>query len=377
MAAGSDQRIEVLHVVGGTTHLGGVMAFVNNITTPQPGVSHFIWKHRECRPPANASATWTCEGAARQTDVSMLSDLVGAARDLPRLLSWLRRHPKAILYAHSRMGLAATALTTRLKPGPVLMHMHARARRPALYRRIWRMSRATVLFNSRQTCRHYGHDPQVAHVVTPSIPWPGVPATEPSEKTDAPRFVAASLFVPGKNVHIIVNAFKRLSERSAAVLCLFGSRPELAPPDYGESLARSAGQNPAIRMMGWNAAWTGQLTSRDIFVHAAQEEGFGMAMLEAFARGCRLVVPTDTFLDELPSPLDTLGIERARSSDETALAEAMRRAQATPVPPGGFWQVRTQVSSCFSIETSSVLLGRIYRSLQTDRTGEDRGFQSR
>ena len=106
--------IEVLHVVGGTSHLGGVMAFVaRQASSPIPGIRQSIWKHRAFVSPADSDANWVREGVAARTDVSILHDLIGGMREVPRLVSWKRRHDKAVLYAHSRMGIVSAALSCR------------------------------------------------------------------------------------------------------------------------------------------------------------------------------------------------------------------------------------------------------------------------
>jgi glycosyltransferase involved in cell wall biosynthesis len=312
MAEGPDQSIEVLHVIG-ESHLGGVMTFVKNITQPQhPGVKHYIWKHRDYHPPADSSATWICEGAAKRTDVSVLSDLIGAARDVPPLLSWTRHHPGAILSAHSRMGLLAAAMVSRIRKAPLLMHMHARARRARLYRRLWELTRAQVVFNSAQTSRHYACDPALSLVIMPSITWPPRPDPAPRTGSKRFRFVAAGAFVPCKNLRVIIDAFTQLGDGALdADLRLFGFSPEFANSDYQQSVVERARKNAAIQVLNWDSTWMQQVTPGDIFVHAGYEESFGIVILEAFALGCRLVVPPNTFLDDLPAPLQALGIERA------------------------------------------------------------------
>ena len=61
--------IEVLHVIGGSSSLGGVMSFVRSLTEGDTsGVKHFIWKSREFQAPQGTCAQWVCEGRAKVTD---------------------------------------------------------------------------------------------------------------------------------------------------------------------------------------------------------------------------------------------------------------------------------------------------------------------
>jgi glycosyltransferase involved in cell wall biosynthesis len=363
MAEAAGQPIEVLHVVGGISHMGGVMTFVKSITTPpQHGVTHYIWKHRDCRPPANSPVIWACEGAGRRTDVSLPSDMLGAACNVPGLVSWMRRHPNAILYAHSRMGMISAALASRIRKAPLLMHVHAKARRPTMYRRMWQSARAKVIFNSRQTCLHYGYDPAQSSILMPSILWPKEPDVAGRPENNRLRFVAAGQFVPCKNLHVIIDAFAQLNPASLeADLRLCGFSSELTDSAYQRSVVERARQNSAIQIIDWDGSWMEKLAPSDIFVHAGHEESFGIVILEAFASGCRLIVPTGTFLDDLPEPVNKVGIERVKGTEPSVFARAMQRALAIPVPAGGFWEVRKTIRGLFSSEANSARLTELYR----------------
>jgi glycosyltransferase involved in cell wall biosynthesis len=357
-------------VVGGASHAGGVMSYVKTLTSsPIPGVSQSIWKHRECLPlPAASPIDWVCEGAARRTDASLPLDLIGAARDVSPLVSWVRRNPEAILYAHSRMGLVSAALAAWRTNAPLMMHMHARAKRPGLYRCLWRWSHATVLFNSRQTSEHYGCNAPKERVIMPPIPWPAAPSADGASTPARIRYVAASQFVPGKNLHLIVDAFEHLMAGGLdAELVLFGNSPEPADPGYQKRLVERVRSNPAVRLMGWDPDWSRQLRPSDIFLHAAWPDAFGIVMLEAFARGCRLVVLPETFLNDLPAPLNALGIERAERLDASAFSEVMRKATQNAHVPGGYWEPRRSVREWFSVEASNARLAALYRSLVANR----------
>jgi glycosyltransferase involved in cell wall biosynthesis len=368
MVTNSADVLDVLHVLGGSNRLGGIMALVTKIaSSPVPGIRQSIWKNREFPVPDGSEVNWVCAGSAPLTELSIPSDVIGAFRDVPGLRSWVQRHANAVLYGHGRMGMLAAAITARMAGSPLLIHVHARARRPGLYRWLWRWSRAKVVFNSRQTCRHYGYDPDESLIAMPPISWPSSEVLSDIRQSGSARFVSAGMFVPCKNLHILVGGFKLLVENQPdAELCLFGNSSEVIS-DYQQRVMASVQDHMAIHLMGWDPNWTASLRPADIFVHASQVEGFGIVILEAFARGCRLVVPPETFLDELPPPLDKLGIVRAKQMDAAGYRWAMQEALAIEPPQGGFWEARKEVSHLFSTETTNRRLGELYRLVSRER----------
>jgi glycosyltransferase involved in cell wall biosynthesis len=119
-----------------------------------------------------------------------------------------------------------------------------------------------------------------------------------------------------------------------------------------------AKQNPRIYLHKWDEQWTDHLGYSDIFIHAGMES-FGIVMLEAFAKGCRMVVPRFTFLDDLPH----VGIFFADLTPES-LAKSLAQANAR-TPPFDLWESRRVFKKQFSIETIleqlHLLLGSITR----------------
>jgi len=373
MAPATAEPIDVLHVVGGACSRGGVMSFVNRLTeVATPGIVEHVWKHHSCLPPPTGSARWVCRGRARRSDVNLGSDVCGALADAPGLLSWLKSHPNAILYAHSRMGLIASAIVSRLSGAPLLAHVHARGAHVGLYHTLWRLSHARVIFNSRRTCLHFRRDPADSLIIMPSIPWPAAP---PVAAHSGPRFVACGAFVRVKHFDLMLAAFRRVPDPNAE-LHIYGL--DRNPPDSAcqAEILTAAGTDARVRLHSYDEHWTSALRVNDIFVHLGCPESFGIVILEAFARGCQLVVLPDTFLDDLPSPLNTVGIVRLAALDEAACARALQQAQRERVgaDSGTVWRNRQRAEGLFSVEADRATLKQVYHSLrQANQAGTQGG----
>jgi glycosyltransferase involved in cell wall biosynthesis len=352
--------LQVLHVVGGADARGGVMSFVASIAgEDQDGVENFIWKHRDFKVPAKAGH-YVCEGKTRKTDRSLPSDLLGALKEVLPLCRWTRRQARPLLYAHSRLGIFASSIASVFTKTPLLIHLHALARRSALYSILWRLARAQPIFNSSMTCRHYGGDPARSLIVMPPLQWPK-PAAE--RKNGPIRFVASGAFVRGKHFDVLVAAFKELQQGSmAAELHIYGLASDPADPACQDEILEHAQGNPAIHLHKWDPHWAEHLASTDVFVHLGLPEAFGMVILEAFARGCRLVVMHETFLNDLQPPLDSAAILRVKNLSVAEVMRQMRQASAAIPPASNLWELRRAASPLFSIEESRAKLARIYRA---------------
>jgi glycosyltransferase involved in cell wall biosynthesis len=173
--------------------------------------------------------------------------------------------------------------------------------------------------------------------------------------------VASSLILRWKNVHLIIEAFLRMAQEGQS-LHIYGFSTTPLERDYQDEIVRLAKPHSNIFLHQWDPDWTNSLCSGDIFVHAADREPFGIVLLEAYARGCRMVVPSGTFLDELPSS----GVFQS-ALNSPALAQAMAAAFASP-SSSDFWQERQPVAQLFSLENTRQELSQIYHDL-TDATG--------
>jgi glycosyltransferase involved in cell wall biosynthesis len=346
--AGPSSKPVILHLVGGDNAQGGVMSYVRAITRePLPGFEQFVWKHRRY-PPENENTL--ALGWSKTLDRSIAGDFLGAVLDIMPLYLWLRKRNLVIVHAHSRMGTILSAFTRVLRPVPIVSHAHAQWRRTRIYRLLWRLTHATVVFNSRMTCLHFGFPPETSHILPPTIQWPAMP---PAGKG---RFVASSQIVRLKNVDLIVKAFLQMAQEGQS-LHIYGFSPTPPDPDYQEEIVRLAKGHSAICLHQWDPHWTDSLCNGDIFVHASDREAFGIVMLEAYARGCRMVVPCGTFLDELPPS----GVFQS-ALNAPALARAMTAAVAFPCS-SDLWRERQTVARQFSLEKTRQELSEIYRAI--------------
>src|SRR6185436_13486011 len=144
--------LKVLHVVSGLTTEGGVMSFVTQIASEnQPGVENLIWKHREFK--ARPADRFICQGRARFTDRSFGADFWGALQEIRPLVRWVRSQERPILHAHSRLAIFASAVAALITGSPLVVHLHALAGRPWVYRMLWNLGRGQPVFNSSRTCR--------------------------------------------------------------------------------------------------------------------------------------------------------------------------------------------------------------------------------
>jgi len=343
---GPSSKPAILHLVGGDNAQGGVMSYVRTITRePLPGFEQFVWKHRHY-PPENEQTLPL--GWSKTLDRNIIGDFIGAVLDVIPLYLWLRKRNLVIVHAHTRMGTILSAFISVLHPVPTVIHAHAQWRHTTFYRRLWRLTRATVVFNSRLTCLHFGFPPEKSHILHPAIRWPAMPSPGKG------RFVASSHIAPWKNVHLIIEAFLKMAQQGHS-LHVYGFLPIPPDPDYQDETLRLAKPHSNICLHQWDPQWTNSLCSSDIFVHAAVRESFGIVMLEAYARGCRMVVPCGTFLEELPSS----GVFQS-TLNATALAQTMTAAIASPCS-GDLWRERQTVAQLFSLQNTRQKLSEIYR----------------
>jgi glycosyltransferase involved in cell wall biosynthesis len=348
-SGGPSSKPVVLHLVGGDKAQGGLMSYVRAITRePLPGFNQFVWMRRDY-PPENESTL--CLGRAKNVDMQIVQDVFGAMLDLVPLYLWLRKQNQVILYAHTRMGTLLSALMRVIRPLPVIVYTHACWRQTSWHRLLWRWIGATVIFNSRFSCLHFGSSPHDSHIMPPAIQWPAAPST------GSARFVSSSQILRWKNVHLIIEAFLQMAQEGQS-LHVYGFLADTPPePEYQNEVIGLARGHSSICMNQWDTRWTNSLRAEDVFVHAADKEPFGIVLLEAYARGCRMVVPRGTFLDELPSE----GVFKS-DLNSRALAHAMADAVASPNSVD-LWQLRQTAARQFSLEATRRKLSEIYQAL--------------
>ena len=352
----------VCHVVGGLTDHGGTWNFVCAMATTgaNEGVSHVVWMHQDYQP-KDAGLKCVCAGSLRRVNLNLRDDFLGAVREARALARWLRSRPGVLLHAHTRPGILAASWACRLSRRPLLIHIHALHRRQWFYKLLRRISGAVFVFNSPNTCAHFGHDPRTSRVVTPPVRWP---TDCPEVGGGGPHFVAASAFYRSKNLHLVLAAFNHLKARHpAATLDIYGMTSGEAERPYVEFMKQQAGRSPGVRLMAYDRRWYDHLRQSDIFVHVAEVESFGIVVLEALARGCRLVLTPGTVVDDLPEPQRGEGVFRVDAVDAEGVAAAMERAVAYDCQPGSLWHSRMKLRESFSVEETRAKLDQIYRDV--------------
>ena len=352
------KQIRVLHLVGGRTFQGGTASVIRDIVDgPSDGVSHLIWVNREY---SEESLPLVRKGSAKSVNESISSDLIGALWDLPALLGSVRKLSISILHAHSRLGIFTGWLAHQILRTPIVFHLHFLARHRWLYRFLIKTSGGNVIYNSRKTCQHYGDDPTTDYIIMPTMEWPTVDLPEAS----IPRLVAASALVPNKHVDLIIEAGDSLAQTGHAInLVVFGLVPkEVAPASQREILQRYRDKR-FVALADWTRDWAENLRSQDIFVHVGQPESFGLVMLEAFARGAKMVALRGTFFEELPREIATQGIYHAADLAAQDIATAILQAVNDHIDSRSLRQLRTSVASQFSKVAAIEKMTMIYRSI--------------
>src|SRR5215813_2419945 len=357
-----EKSVKILHVVGGVDHRGGLMSVVVGLASASsPQVHCLVWKHREFQP-APGPVHYVCGGLTRYPFRSLIGDLLGSVREVLPLWAWVRRNPGAILHAHTRLGHFASALVSRLTGSPLILHFHALSRRTWVYHALRRWARAEIVFNSRKTYERFGWRLDAPLIVMPPITWPTAP---PPRSSGPVRFVMAGAFVRLKNLHLVLEAFKRLAEDNPTIeLLIYGISPAAMEPAYQGKMISAAQACERVTLAPYDPQWSTHLTENDIFVHAAALESFGIVILEAFARGCRVVVPRGTFVDDLPDAhARSVGVHRVEELDVLGFSEAMKQAMQIQAPSDVLWKQRKSYEELFSYETALERLLPLYATL--------------
>jgi glycosyltransferase involved in cell wall biosynthesis len=114
--------------------------------------------------------------------------------------------------------------------------------------------------------------------------------------------VAAGSFARVKRFDGLIEAVRLLRSRAIdRPLEIYGRNDPPFDAAYDAELAALAAATPGVRLRPYDPRWADALREEDVFVHPTAHEGFGIVMVEAYARGCRVVVPRGTVLADLPA----------------------------------------------------------------------------
>jgi glycosyltransferase involved in cell wall biosynthesis len=352
-------HVRVLHLVGGRRFQGGTASVVRDLVTATPaGVPNWIWVHRDCS--EEVGLRFVRRGSSRIVSASIAGDFFGAIRDLPALLRTIKELQIAVLHAHTRLGIFAGWLAHQFSGAPLIIHLHFLAGHPSLYCLLIRTASATVIYNSDRTCQHFGGDLQVDNVIKPTLNWP----TTELRESSTPRIVTASAIVPNKNVDVIIEACSALQDTEGPLsLFIYGLLPESIAPASQRKVIHKYGHLKFVTFVEWTRNWGDLLSTGDIFVHAGASESFGLTILEAFARGLKLVVPRPSFLQGLAPKIANTGIYYVSDVCVQNLASAIRTAMDDPVQTLHLRELRREIAPQFSKELAAQRVSSIYRSV--------------
>jgi alpha-1,6-mannosyltransferase len=129
---------------------------------------------------------------------------------------------------------------------------------------------------------------------------------------DARVLVYAGRFAPEKHLDVLADAVRRLG--APYVLLVVGAGP--APPPASERVV-------VDRFVASSSELATLLASADAFVHAGDQETFGLSVLEAMACGTPAVVRDAEGLGELAACGAAVGVARAAGADFAAAIDSL------------------------------------------------------
>lgn len=282
--------------------------------------------------------------------------LFGAPAAVKRLVQHLRRHDVDLLHVHSDRDRKVGQLAALVTGVPVVGHLHAEwvhlgampsARSSALAR--LRAASTGKLRDSveRRTVRHYvATSDHVRDVFRPLVSQPisvlrqSIAAdrfvTDPHRRAEqrtslgitdrAPVLVCVARLVDGKGHDVLLRTVRDLlTDRPELTLLLVGDGPRRGAL---EAEASDLGIGHAVRFLGERADVADVLAAADVFVFASENEGFGLAVLEAMAASLPVAAVYCEALAEFVEPGRT-GVLTPRH-DEPAFTSAVDDLLGSP-----------------------------------------------
>ncbi len=285
---------------------------------------------------------------------TLLAAPAGACRALGAMWAMHRRSPRGLV-AHAAYLIEAAYLLPRLRAAQVQhVHAHFGSNGTAVARLIARLGGpgysftvhgpeefdapvalslpekiaearfvvAISSFGRAQLCRWCASDAWgKLHIVRCAVDaaWLDAP---PAPPTDAPRLLFVGRLSEQKGVHVLLEAFARLSNTgTAAELVLAGDGPLRASL---AAQAEAAGIAPAVRFLGYQSGEQirTHLAQARALVMASFAEGLPVVIMEALALGRPVVATYVAGIPELVRVGETGWL--APAGDTAALAEAMR-----------------------------------------------------
>ena len=288
--------MRILHV---TSHLniGGVTSYVLSLSKTLAQRGHRIivasgGGQLEDRVNALGGAHWR---APLSTRVEFSPQVFAASRTLARQL---QQEPVDLLHAHTRVGQVVADRLSRRCHIPYVTTWHGFFR-PNLGRRLWPCLGDATIAISEPVRRHLVQDFHVpserVHLIPHGIdPAPFEAPADPAAQQrlreqvgipcSGPVVGAIARLVPSKGVDHLVRSFIQVrASLPKTHLLIVGDGTQRSAL---ESLVRTSGLEGAVHFAGTLPETRVALSLMDVFVFLpAQQEGFGLSLLEAIASG--------------------------------------------------------------------------------------------
>ena len=288
--------MRILHVTS-HLHVGGVTSSVLSLAGAQVSRGHRViiasgGGALEPQAAASGVAHWP---ASLHTSVEFSPQVHLAAR---RLASRLRREPVDVLHAHTRVGQVTAAWLSRAAGIPDVATWHGFFR-PNLGRRLWPCTGRLTIAISEPVRQHLIRDVHVPPARIRLIPHGIDPApfVSPADAgaqeqlrarlglpADAPVVGTVARLVASKGVDQLIRSLAPIRRIvPSARLLIVGDGPARAGL---ERLAEQAGVRDTVHFSGTLPETRVALSLMRVFVFLpAEQEGFGLSLLEAMAAG--------------------------------------------------------------------------------------------
>ena len=344
--------MKVLHLLGSTEDIGGILSVIRNLQTASAdrGVQHFIWvneRYREVRRPA---LTYRFSRHLLGESPSHLRLLWEAVRALKELRALLATESFDVLHAHTRGACALAMQVAAVWRRPVLFTNHTYGSRRAMYRWAARLPRFHCTVLTPNMARHYGLAVDRVRIVSEScadsfFELPLAPRRALAGRTV--RLVGLGNIVRWKNWHLIIEAIAQLAAEEQRRLEFHHWGPV---PDDPECAAYERALHAAVQTRnlagrvcfhGLSLSVQEPLREADFFVLPSTNEPCSVALIEALALGIPAVVSASG------GNVDIIAADRTGllfvPDDAASLRDAFRRILAGPVPLAAAAAVRESV----------------------------------
>lgn len=174
------------------------------------------------------------------------------------------------------------------------------------------------------------------------------PAVSSFLASSAPCFVAVGTFEPKKNYPTLVRAFERLWRQGLQVRLLIAGRETVECGDFTQALRQHPEQGQRLLTVhdANDAEVQAAYTGCRALVFPSLFEGFGLPLVEARTRGCRVIASRIPAFEELADS----GVMLFNPQDEVELAEAVRSLILAPGEDPGVMPLTTWADSARQLE---------------------------